>query len=410
MSGRLGDAAVCLLIGLLLGLERERSQRGNERLFAGIRTFPLLVIGGYLGALIGEGGAPLVLPAVVLAIAGIAIAAYWRSAEEHAGATTEVLAVLAPLLGAAVGLGHQTLSAALAVGMTLLLTLKAPLHRIAGAVSEEEIFAIVKFAIVAVVLLPLLPDRGYGPFQAIVPRHVGLVVVIVSAVSLVGYLLVRILGGKTGWALTGLLGGLASSTAVTLSLSAKARSGEASVRALAAGIVLASVVLYARTAVLIALFDVSLLEHLWPRLLALLVVGVVFAVAQLRAEEQAAADPVKLHNPVELGKAFGLGLLFALIVVFGRWAQLTFGSAGLWASGAVGGLLDVDSVTLANARLHHEGLASAEQAGGALLLATLTNLALKGTVVVTTGGKELARRVLPAFVALAAATALALVV
>src|SRR5207244_9007263 len=114
---------------------------------------------------------------------------------------------------------------------------------------------------------------------------------------------------------------------------AKAREPDAPLRALAAGIVLASVVLYARVAVLIALFDASLLEALWPRLLALLVVGVVFAALQLRAEDGGPADAVKLRNPVELGKAFALGILFALIVLLGRWAQATFGSTGLWASG-----------------------------------------------------------------------------
>ncbi len=411
MTDAFSGAAVCLLIGLLLGLERQRSQRPDEQLFAGIRTFPLLVLSGFLGALAAQKGAPLALPAALLGVAGLAIAAYHRTAAEHVGATTESLALLAPLLGACVGFGQPDLAAALAVAVTLLLTLKAPLHKIAGAISEEEIFSILKFGIVAVILLPLLPRRAYGPYDAIVPRHVGFVVVTISAVSLVGYLLVRVLGGRTGWALTGLVGGLVSSTAVTLTLSGKAREAQAPLSPLAAGTLLASMILYARGAVLIGLFDAPTLAYLAPRLLALFVVGAAFAARELRsADKGAATGGVALGNPVELSKAFSLGPLFALILLLGRAAQATFGSAGLWAAAAVGGLLDVDSVALANARLRQQGLATIDAAGGSFLLATLANLTVKGSIVVTAGGAPFARRVLPGFVALAAATLVALAV
>lgn len=402
-------AAIAILIGLLLGLERERSQKPDEKLFAGIRTFPLLVLAGYLAALGGKNDAPLLLPATLLAIAALVITAYWKTAGEHVGATTEAVALVAPLLGAAIAFGHRELAAATAVAITLLLTLKAPLHKLAGQVSEEEIFSIVKFGIVALVLLPLLPGRAYGPYEAIVPRHVGMVVVIVSALSLVGYLLVRILGGA-GWALTGLLGGLASSTAVTLSLSGKARDAPSLVRSLASGILLANTILYARVAVLIGLFDAPLLSYLAPRLGALLLVGAAFAAVELRGQEKGKPGQLGLGNPVELGKAFVLGLGFAAILLLGRAAEAEFGRTGLWAASALGGLVDVDSVGLANARLHQQGLAATDEAGRAFLLATLANLLVKSGIVVTAGGRALARRVLPGFVALAAATAAALAV
>lgn len=408
MNEPLSGAAVCLLIGLLLGLERQRSQRTDEKLFAGIRTFPVLVLTGYLAALVSRAGSPLLLPAALVAVAGLAIVAYQKTAAEHVGATTEALAVFAALLGAGVGFGQTELAAALAVAVTLLLTLKAPLHKIAGAVSEEEIFSILKFGIVAVILFPLLPNRAYGPYDAIVPRHVGIVVVTITAVSLFGYLLVRVLGGRTGWALTGLVGGLVSSTAVTLTLSGKAREVPALVRPLAAGIVLASMILYARGGVLIGIFDAPTLAYLGPRLFGLFVVAALFAARELRSAGPEEPGHVGLGNPVELTQAFGLGLLFALILLLGRAAQASFGSAGLWAAAAVGGLLDVDSVALAGARLRQQGLASSEAAGGAFLLASLTNLAVKGSIVVTAGGTALARRVIPAFLGMAVATVVAL--
>jgi uncharacterized membrane protein (DUF4010 family) len=400
-------AAISLLIGLLLGLERERSQKQqDELLFAGIRTFPLLVLSGYLAGL-ASSFSPLLLPALLLAIAALVIVAYWKTSGEHVGATTETVALMAPLLGAAVAFDHRELAAASAVAITLLLAMKAPLHKLAGVINEDEVLSIVKFGIVALVLLPLLPTQPYGPYGAIVPRHIGMVVAIVSALSLVGYLLVRILGGRAGWALTGLVGGLASSTATTLSLSSKAKGAERLLRSLAAGILLANTVLYARLLVLIGMFDAPLLRYLAPRFGVLLLIIAAFAALQLRGRDKEAGE-IALKNPVELGKAFLLGIGFGVILLIGRAAEEEFGRAGLWAASAVGGLLDVDSVALANARLHQQGLAAADEAGGALLLATLTNLLVKGGIVVSVGGGALARRVLPGFAALIVASVVAL--
>ena len=402
-------AGIALLIGLLLGLERERSQKtADEHLFAGIRTFPLLVLSGYLAGL-GSSLSPLLLPATLLSIAALVIVAYWKTSAEHVGATTEAVALTAPLLGAAVAFDHRELAAASAVAITLLLTLKAPLHKLAGVINEDEILSIVKFGIVALVLLPLLPNQPYGPYGAIVPRHIGMVVAIVSALSLVGYLLVRIVGGRAGWALTGLVGGLASSTAVTLSLSSKARGAEGLLRSLAAGILLANMLVYGRLFALVGMFDAPLLRYLAPRLLALLVIVAAFAALQLHGRDTQEAGAIPLKNPVELGKALLLGLGFGAILLIGRAAEEEFGSTGLWAASAIGGLVDVDSVALANARLHQQGLAAADEAGRALLLATLTNLIVKGSIVVSVGGGALARRVLPGLAAAAVATAAALV-
>lgn len=405
----LGQALVALVIGLLLGLERERSQRGEEGLFAGIRTFPILSLCGYIAATAAGKGVPLALPATLLAIGALAVASYVRTAHRHAGATTEVVAVLAPLLGALVAWGEAPFAASLGVLVTLLLTLKAPLHKIAGSVTEDEIVSILKFAIVAVVLVPLLPDRSIGPYGAIVPRHVGIVVVTVSAVSLLGYLLVRVLGGRTGWPLAGLLGGLVSSTAVTLSFSRKARSLPATRRPLAAGILLACTVLYLRGLLFTTLFDPPLGRYLAPRLLALFAVCGAFAALQMRRLPGEDSEAVALENPAELGRAVGLGLLFAAILLMARAAQAELGTQGLWAAGALGGLVDVDSVALAAARLRQQGLASVEAAGGSFLVASLSNTLVKGALAAALGGRELAGRVLPAFAAVTAATVALLV-
>jgi uncharacterized membrane protein (DUF4010 family) len=404
----LGGAFVSLLLGLLLGLERQRSKHGQA--FAGIRTFPLFALCGYFGGLAAQKGAPLALPAILLTVGGFGLVSYLRAQEREAGVTTEMSGLLAAVLGAVVAGGEVAAAASAAVVVTLLLTLKAPLHRIAGTVSEDEILAALKFALVAVVVLPLLPDRAMGPYGALVPRTVGLMVVFLSGVSLAGYLLVKTLGHRAGWAIAGGLGGLVSSTATTLSFSAKAREGQAQIPALAVGVILASTVLYARGAVVVALLDRALAGHLGPRLAVLFGVGLLFAIVQYRGQKSETGETMPLGNPVELTRAVTMGLIFAVVIVVTRWAQDRMGTAGLWAAGAVGGLVDVDSVAVAAARLRQDAQTSIEAAAGAYLVATISNLVLKSVVVVTTGGREMARRVLPAFAALAAATGVMMLV
>ncbi len=403
----LGDAAVALLIGLLIGLERQRAQRPDEPLFAGIRTFPLLALAGYLGAFAQERGAPWVLPALIVGLAALVVAAYLRTSSTHAGATTEVAALVTPLLGALLAWDEAPLAVALGLVVTLLLTLKERLHALAGAVSETEIVAILKFAIVAAVVLPLLPAEPLGPYGAIVPRHVGFVVLVLSGLSLAGYLLVRLVGGGAGWALAGLLGGLVSSTAVTLSFSGQARRTPELGAPLRAGIALACTVLYARSWLLVTLFDAGLGRRLLPALGLLFVVGAAFAAWFLRGQARRGAGEhgLTLGNPVELGRALGLGLLFAVILLGARAAQAELGGQGLLGVAFLGGLTDVDSIALAVVRLAQHGSVTAGAAAQAFLLATLANLLLKAGLVMGIGGRALARGLLPFFAALGATTA-----
>jgi uncharacterized membrane protein (DUF4010 family) len=403
----LGGATVALLLGLLLGLERQRAKKGAA--FAGIRTFPLFAVCGFFGALAGLKGIPWALPAVLLVVGGFGIAAYVREPEAGTGVTTEMTGLLVAVLGAVVALGEPAAAAAVAVLATLLLTLKAPLHRMAGAISEDEILAAMKFAVVAVVILPLLPDRPMGPYGALVPRNVGLLVVLLSGVGLFGYVLVKLLGGRAGWAIAGALGGLVSSTATTLSFAGKAREAAEQARALAVGVILASTVLYVRGGVVIALLDRELAAHLAPRLGVLFAVGLLAAALLYRRPRGEREDGVSFGNPVELGRAVALAAIFAVVIVLARVAQERLGTAGLWVVGALGGLVDVDSVAVASARVRQDGAAALPAAAGAYLLATVTNLLFKAGAVLATGGRELARRVLPAFGALAAATGALLV-
>jgi uncharacterized membrane protein (DUF4010 family) len=321
------------------------------------------------------------------------------------GATTEVAALLTALLGALVAWGQVPLAAALAVIAAVLLTLRDPLHRLAIGLSGDEVLAILKFAVVAVVVVPLLPREAMGPYAAIVPHSIGMLVVLLTAVSLAGYLLVRLLGKRAGWALAGATGGLVSSTAVTLSFSSRARQVPGIARALGVGVILASTVLYARGALVIAALDQPLGEWLAPRLLALFLAGLLAAAAVYRRDaEGEKPEQVPLGNPVELGHALLLAGLFAGVTVAARAAQSHLGTAGLWTVGLLGGLVDVDSVAVAAAQLRQQGAVGVEAAASTYLFATLSNLLFKGATVVLAGGRALARQVLPVFLVLAILT------
>jgi uncharacterized membrane protein (DUF4010 family) len=400
----LGGALVALLIGLLLGLDRERAERGHAVVFAGIRTFPLVALCGYLGALGGLNGLPLLLPAVLLGLVALGVASFALHPAE--GATTEVVAVLTALLGALVAWGQAPVAASLAVIAAVLLALRDPLHRLARGLTEDEVLAVLKFAVVAVVLVPHLPRTAMGPYEAIVPHNIGLLVVLLTAVSLAGYVLVRWLGRRAGWALAGATGGLVSSTAVTLSFSGKAREVKALAPALAVGIVLASTILYARGALVIWALDRPLGLWLLPRLAALFILGAICAAFLSRRDQQDTSHPeaVPLGNPVELGHALLMAGLFVGITVAARAAQAHLGTAGLWSVGLVGGLVDVDSVAVASAQLRQSGSAGVSAAASTYLFATLSNLLFKGGTVVIAGGRDLARLVLPCFAVLAVVT------
>jgi uncharacterized membrane protein (DUF4010 family) len=232
-------------------------------------------------------------------------------------------------------------------------------------------------------------------------------VVLLTGVSLAGYLLVRIFGEGKGYALAGLLGGLASSTAVALSFSRKARVAPDLARPLAAGIVLASTMVYARGALVLMALDGPLGRYAVPRLAVLFLAGLAVSFVLLRraAAPREPGPAVSLGNPVELGHALLLAGLFATVLLLARVAQARLGTAGLWAVGAVGGLVDVDSVAVAAARLREQGLVELPVSAGAYLLATLSNLLFKGGVATVAGGGPLARLVLPAFGILAVLTA-----
>lgn len=396
------NGAMALLLGLLIGLEREYSQKDEEPLFAGIRTFPLITLIGFLAALVTTAGYPWVLPVAMVGVCAIIVAAYIATSQgQSVGATTEFVAVLAFLFGVLAGFGHVIPAATFAVLTAVVLSLKAPLHTLAERIQKDEIYAILKFGIVTVIILPLLPNRTYGPYSVLNPRGVWKMVVLISAVSMLGYVLMRFMGARHGIAVTGLLGGLASSTAVTLGLSQKARESESSMaRYFALGIVVASNVMFLRILFLTFVIDPGLGRAiLWPIAFPILLgVGVGFFL--WREKSSGGEAKLEVKNPMELGRAIKFGLMFAVVLFIARASHAIYGAKGFYIASALAGLTDVDAITVSSARLAHDGVLTLPTAAGSILLASAMNTMVKGAMGVILGGHGLRVVLGPIFLAL----------
>ncbi|HWO88363.1 MAG TPA: DUF4010 domain-containing protein [Gemmatimonadales bacterium] len=345
---------VALLIGLLIGLDRERAElRKAREEYAGVRTFPLIAVAGCVPVLIWDVTGPLLLGLSFAAVAAITSIAYFRlSAGGYVGATTEVAAIATFLLGAMAGAGELVVAGAAGVAVALLLVAKPRLEAVSRALTEAELAAVLELAVISVIVLPLLPSRGYGPWGLWNPREIWWVVVLVAGLSFAGFVAVRLLGERRGLAVTGAVGGLVSSTAVTLAMAERSRVEGSEPNPAAAAAVLASSVMAARMALLAGAIDRGVLARLVPVLAAMFLVGLAAARLIVRQPGQIpAVASGHIRNPFKLTSALLFAALYAGVLVLARAAGDYLGSGGLVAAAVVSSVADVDAVTIAYTRL-----------------------------------------------------------
>ncbi len=376
------QGGMVLLIGLLIGLERQRSQAADEPLFAGFRTFPVIALTGFLTALMARAGFPWILPVALAGVIAIAVTSYHITAQgAHKGATTEFVAILTFIFGALAALDYLVPAAAFAVATTVLLSMKAPLHQLAVNIQEAELYAILKFGIVSVIILPLLPNRAFGPFEVVNPRVVWWMVVLISAVSMLGYALMRFIGARSGIAVTGFLGGLASSTAATAGLAQKSRKADAALaRYFALGIIIASTVMYFRVLILTVVVAPDLAQQLALPLIVPGLMGAAISFVLWRKKSAGADASLEVKNPMDLAQAIKFAALFAVVLFVARAAHHYFGSAGAYIASGLAGLTDVDAITVSMARLARDNVMAPSTAGASILLACAANTIVKAGI------------------------------
>jgi len=395
--------AAALLIGALIGLEREFvQQRSGDQEFGGIRTFALMSLLGAVAAFLTDRFGFLVFIAPYLGLILILWASYlgptMRGEEE--GITTEVAALLVPLLGAMVIWGEPAVAAALGVVTALILALKPGLHNLARRMSAADLRATLEFAIISAVILPLLPNRGFGPFGVLNPSQIWLLVVLVSGIGFVGYVLMKVLGTEEGIGLTGLLGGMVSSTATTISFAGRSKTSAGLSSALAQGILLASLVMFPRMLIEVAIVNSELLATVSIPLGAMLITaGVIVVVLWRRRSKDEISDAtgVQLGNPLRWQTAVTFALVFAVVLVGVRAANEYLGSTGVYVASVLTGITDVDSITLSVADLSLIGQLDARVASIAIVIAALVNTTVKGVMVMSLGSVELRKTVVRAF-------------
>lgn len=389
--------AISLLVGALVGIERERSQEEHQKLFAGIRTFPLISLLGFLSALLGQAVQPWLLGVLTAGFIAMVVVSYFLEARTgFHGATSEVAAIMVFVLGVLVFHEFFTVAIATSVVLTLFLSLKAPLQRLVAHVQAEDIYATLKFAIITAIVLPILPDTTFGPLDVLNPRQVWYMVVLIAGISFLGYVMVKVLGSQKGLTLTGITGGLVSSTAVTLSFSQKSREVPELGKTFASAIVLACSIMFPRILVEIAVVNRSLLTYIWPYLVILTVSGVGASMLLLFGKRKDATTDVDLKNPFELMSAIKFGLVFALIIFVSKAAQVYLGSGGVFLAAGLAGLTDVDAITLSMANLSKSAI-SESTASVAILIAVVVNTVVKASIAWTLGAAALRRYTLPGF-------------
>ncbi len=393
--------AAALAVGLLVGLEREQSKadRGGPQL-GGVRTYPIFALVGAVSTLLAPASMwlPLVSLLGVFALVSISYAADIKRDADH-GMTTEISVVGVYLLGAlAASRGvvepvqdRLLLVAAIGVAITFLLSSKPWLHAVTARVSRDDFFATVKFLIVAVIVLPLLPNLDVGPLGAINPRSLGLMVVTIAGLSFLGYVAIKLLGAKRGLLVGAALGGLVSSTATTLSFAGRTKEHPELAPVASGAIAIAWTIMLVRVGVVVALIDLPLLRTLAVPLGAMIVAALVGLLLTFRRQGETPDRP-DVKNPFELGSAIKVGLVFGIVLLVTKAANVYLGAEGLYLAAAISGATDVDAVVISSAKLATGGVADLV-AASAITIAIAANTIVKTVMAWSIGGGALGKRV-----------------
>lgn len=346
-----------------------------------MRTFALVAL---LGTLAASAGDPTwTVPVGLAAVAAMLIVAYSREpAHEDPGTTTVVAALVCYLLGVLAGVGEPALAGALAIGVTALLYFKPEIEGVSTALKRHEQVSILQFLVVTFIVLPILPDRGYGPYAALNPRNIWLMVVLVSGIGLASYVALRAAGSRHGVLMTGILSGLLSSTAATVLYARRSRESAAMERLAFAVVPLANLVPLARIAVLAAVVAPALLADLAPLLGAALAAGLGAAVFFVRGVERGDAPVPESANPAEMGTALRFGALYAIVLLAAAWLADVAGHRGLYAAALAAGTVDIDPIVLSALKLFNAGDVPERAAVAMIALAYLANVAFKIAILV----------------------------
>ena len=386
------EIGIALGLGLLVGLQRERVASP----LAGFRTFPLITVSGTIAALLGQSFGGWIVGAGLLALAGLVIVgnlAKQKKGDLDPGLTTEVAMLLMYGVGAYVVVGHTAAAIAIGGGVAVLLHLKPEMHSLAARIGNADFKAIMQFVLVSFVILPVLPDQAYGPYQVLNPHRIWVLVVLIVGISLAGYMVYKFFGEKAGVMMGGILGGIISSTATTVSYARRSRQAKGSSKLAAQVILIASTVVFVRVLILIAATAPASLREAGPPLGAMLGVMIVLSVVTWFVERHAKVQMPPQGNPTELKSAILFAALFALVTLGVAAAKEHFGQRGLYVVAILSGLTDMDAITLSTTQIIQSGQTDVHTGWRLILAAALANLVFKAGTTAVLGDRKLFLRV-----------------
>ncbi len=385
---------ISLGIGLILGLEREYDKLKDDRGFAGIRTFPIVTILGYVLGILSETFTPWLLIIGLgsfILFLGVDQVVKARI-ETPLGITTSLALIITFVLGIMVSGEMYRDSVATAVIVVTLLSLKTTFRSIIQNITSIELFAFIKFVIIALLILPFLPDRTYGANNLLNPFEIGLIVVIVSFLNFIGYFLVKFVGSRKGILLTAILGGLISSTAVAWNYASRSKKNPELSREYSAGILIASAIMFPRLALLAAIFNITILSYLVVPLTILTMICLIPAILFIKKDTKKAATDIDLGNPLNILNALGFAVIYVVILFAVYYGYVYFGQSGLYYSALIAGLADTTAITINMAKFALEG-EKLNLAASVIIAATLSNTLVKLIISFTNGSKAMRRLV-----------------
>ncbi|MGB1312850.1 MAG: MgtC/SapB family protein [Bizionia paragorgiae] len=374
-------------LGLIIGLERE-FDKIKEKGFAGMRTFPIVAIIGFsLGSLTGQFSNWIVIISLGCFILFLALYHFSQKPEEYGQGLTTNLALIATfILGFMVSANFYREAVATAVIIATLLSLKTKIRSVIRNITSEELFAFIKFAIIALLILPFLPDKNFGPNELLNPFEIGSIIVIVSLINFIGYFLVKFAGSKKGIIITAILGGLISSTAVAWNYASKSKEAPELSKKYSAGIIVASAIMFPRLALMAYIFNNDILQYIALPFAILTVICAVSALLLIRNDKNNPDTNIKLGNPLDVLNAIGFGAIYLIILFAVFYSNQLFGERGLYFSAFIAGLADTDAITISMAKFSLNGH-KLHLASSVIIAATISNMLVKLGITFFKGSK-----------------------
>lgn len=382
---------VALGIGALIGLEREHAaMKEKAKTFAGIRTFMFLVLLGFMGGMSFYVLSPWVFFSIFFVVALLTGVSYWITASRgDIGATTEFSALISFLLGGLTFLGFIEISLMITVVVVVLLSSKLKLHSIIGKITEAELYDFIRFVVLALLIFPFLPNETFGPNDIINPREIGWVVILTSGLGFIGYILMKFMDARRGILLSGIIGGLISSTAVTWVFAKKSKENEAQSLSCAIAILAASSIMIVRVLIWVFVFNKSLFNETYLAfiLVFLSAIGVTLFLYFKQHGKEKIESSIRQNKPLDLQGAFVFGIIYTVILLVVNYANEQLGEKGILISSAIAGLSDIDAITITISKMGMR--LDFSVAAKAVLIATISNTLVKMGIGIWAGSASL---------------------